>query len=109
MNATATDVLERTVLALRPEPTDRLDSPYTISKNLYIALRHVLHDVGGQPDGPIPYVDYQEPDWEMRTYVTCEVLAWRGAWTADERACYPVQNSSGAASRGVRRAGSLVY
>jgi hypothetical protein len=45
----------------------------------------VLHDVGGQPDGPVPYLDYEEPDWEMRTYVTCEVLAWRGAWTAEER------------------------
>jgi hypothetical protein len=85
MSAIAADVEARRVLALRPEPAERLDSPYTISKDLYTALRHVLHDVGGQPDTPVPYTDPKELDWEMRTYVTCECLAWRGHWNAEER------------------------
>lgn len=85
MGTAATEILERRVLALRPEPAERLDSPYRISKDLYLALRHVLHDVGGQPDRPVPYLDQEEMDWELRTYVTCEVLAWRGAWNAEER------------------------
>ena len=43
------------------------------------------HDVGGQPDVPIYYEEKEEEEWELNTYVTCEVLAWRGAWTAEER------------------------
>jgi hypothetical protein len=62
-----------------------LDSPYWISNEFYGALRHVLHDVGGQPDAPAAYVDKEEEDWELRTYVLCEVLAWRGAWNSEMR------------------------
>jgi hypothetical protein len=62
-----------------------LDSPYSISRDQYEALRHVPHDLGGQPDLPGPYLDKEELDWELRTYVTCEVLAWRGAWNAEVR------------------------
>jgi hypothetical protein len=79
------DALQRRVLELRPEPIDRLDSPYGISDNLYAALRHVVHDVGGQPDAPAPYREKDELDWEMRTYVTCECLGWRGVWNSEER------------------------
>lgn len=75
----------RRVLDLRPVPADRLDSPYSISNDLYAALRHVVHDVGGQPDGPVPHLEKKELDWEMRTYVTCECLGWRGVWNAEER------------------------
>jgi hypothetical protein len=79
------DALQRRVLGLRPEPAARLDSPYWISNESYAALRHVLHDVGGQPDAPAPYLDKQEADWELRTYVLCEVLAWRGVWNSEVR------------------------
>lgn len=79
------DLLQRRVLRLAPEPAARLDSPYSISNDLYAALRHVPHDVGGQPDAPVPYLDKEELDWELRTYVTCEVLAWRGVWTSEWR------------------------
>jgi hypothetical protein len=79
------DALQRRVLGLRPEPAARLDSPYWISNESYAALRHVLHDVGGQPDAPVPYSDKQEADWELRTYVLCEVLAWRGVWNSEVR------------------------
>ena len=79
------DSLQRQVIGLAPDPAARLDSPYSISNDLYAALRHVQHDVGGQPDAPVPYLDKEELDWELRTYVTCEVLAWRGVWNAEWR------------------------
>jgi thiocyanate hydrolase subunit beta len=79
------DALQRTVLDLRPEPAGRMDSPYGISNDLYAALRYVVHDVGGQPDRPAPYLEKEELDWELRTYVTCECLGWRGVWNSEER------------------------
>jgi hypothetical protein len=79
------DALQRRVLGLAPEPAARLDSPYWITNDSYAALRHVLHDVGGQPDAPVPYLDKEEADWELRTYVLCEVLAWRGVWNSEVR------------------------
>jgi thiocyanate hydrolase subunit beta len=79
------DTLQRRVLGLAPQPADRLDSPYWISNESYQALRHVLHDVGGQPDASVPYLDKEEADWELRTYVLCEVLAWRGVWNSEVR------------------------
>ena len=48
-------------------------------------LRHVLHDVGGQPDAPQPYLEKDEEEWELNTYVTCECLGWRGVWNSEER------------------------
>lgn len=79
------DILQRRVLDLAPQASVTLDSPYSISNDLYAALRHVLHDVGGQPDAPAPYLEKEEEDWEMRTYILCECLAWRGWWNAEER------------------------
>jgi hypothetical protein len=84
-SASDLDTLQRRVLNLAPEPGARLDSPYWISNEFYGALRHVLHDVGGQPDAPAAYVDKEEEDWELRVYVLCEVLAWRGVWNAEMR------------------------
>ncbi|MGH3511543.1 MAG: hypothetical protein ACRDQI_19185 [Pseudonocardiaceae bacterium] len=79
------DVLQRRVENVAPVARNPLDSPYTISNELYDALRHVVHDVGGQPDVPIPYAEKEEEAWELNTYVTCECLAWRGSWSAEER------------------------
>ena len=59
---------------INPVLRTRLDSPYEISNELYSTLRHVLHDVGGQPDAPQPYLEKEEEEWEMNTYVTCECL-----------------------------------
>ncbi|MFE3292169.1 hypothetical protein [Rhodococcus sp. NPDC059234] len=61
------------------------DSPYSISNAQYDVLRHVLHDVGGQPALPVEYLEKEEEAWEMNTYVTCECLAWRGSWNAEMR------------------------
>lgn len=79
------DAVQGSVADLAPVARNRLDSPYTISNDLYAALRHVPHDVGGQIDVPIPYTEKAEENWELNTYVTCECLAWRGVWNAEER------------------------
>jgi hypothetical protein len=73
------------VADLAPVFRQPLDSPYEISNELYDALRHVLHDVGGQIDLPLPFKEKVEEEWEMNTYVTCECLGWRGAWNSEER------------------------
>jgi hypothetical protein len=79
------DTVRRRVRDLTPEDREPLDSPYTISNELYAAERSVLHDVGGQPDAPQPYRVKDEEEWEKNTYVTCECLAWRGTWNAEMR------------------------
>jgi thiocyanate hydrolase subunit beta len=79
------DTVRRRVRDLTPEDRDPLDSPYTIPNELYAALRSVLHDVGGQPDAPEPYLVKDEEEWEMNTYVTCECLGWRGVWNSEMR------------------------
>ena len=58
---------------------------YEISAPLFRAFMHPPHDVGGQPDVPVHYEEKEEEQWELDTYVTCEVLGWRGVWTAEER------------------------
>ena len=42
---------------------------------MYKAYMHPPHDVGGQFDVPIYYEEKEEEQWELNTYVTCEVLA----------------------------------
>jgi hypothetical protein len=79
------DELQHRVADLAPVLRDPLDSPYEISNELFAALRHVLHDVGGQPDIPVEYREKEEQPWEMSTYVTCECLGWRGVWNSEER------------------------
>ena len=58
---------------------------YENTHPLFQALTHPPHDVGGQPDVPVYHEEKEEEQWELNTYVTCEVLGWRGAWTAEER------------------------
>jgi hypothetical protein len=79
------DVLNSDVGRIAPVERRTLDSPYAISNELYGALRHVVHDVGGQPDLPVPFLEKDEEQWEMDTYVTCECLGWRGVWNSEER------------------------
>lgn len=79
------DRLAAGVAGVAPAARTPLDSPYEISDELFAALRHVLHDVGGQPDIPVPYLEKTEEAWEMNTYVTCECLGWRGVWNSEER------------------------
>ena len=58
---------------------------YEVAGPLYRAYMHPPHDVGGQYDVPVHYEEKEEEEWELNTYVTCEVLAWRGLWSAEER------------------------
>lgn len=58
---------------------------YEVAGPLYKAYLHPPHDVGGQFDAPILYEEKEEEEWELNTYVTCEVLGWRGVWNSEER------------------------
>ena len=61
------------------------DLPLTISQSRAEALLHVVHDVGGQPDGPIDKSLHKPAIWEKNTHCTAECLAWRGHWVSEER------------------------
>jgi len=73
------------ISALVPAVHHSLSSPPTISNRFFHVLTHIPHDVGGQPDIPLVYQDIPEVDWEMRTYIDCECLGWRGIWNSEER------------------------
>lgn len=82
----AVDSEKRRISTISPaKRVEAMDSPYVLSNADYEPLRHVLHDVGGQPDVPVPWAEKGEEEWEMNTYVTCECLAWRGSWNSEMR------------------------
>ena len=56
-----------------------------IDHQRFRAYMKTSHDVGGEPDAPAPFFLKEEEQWELNTYVTCEVLGWRGIWTSEER------------------------
>ncbi len=60
-------------------PPDQVDNAH------FRAYTRSCHDVGGEPDIPIQWEEKEEEVWEHNTFVTCEVLAWRGVWNAEER------------------------
>jgi Nitrile hydratase beta subunit, N-terminal len=60
-------------------------SPDEITHTLFRAYTRSSHDVGGEADISIPWEEKEEEVWEHNTFVTCEVLAWRGVWNAEER------------------------
>ena len=60
-------------------------APTEITHTLFRAYTRVPHDVGGEADIPIQYHEKEEEIWELNTFATCECLAWRGVWTAEER------------------------
>ena len=60
-------------------------SPDEITNDAYRAYTRTAHDIGGERDVPIPWEEKEEEVWEHNTFVTCEVLAWRGVWNAEER------------------------
>ena len=59
--------------------------PDLVDNAHYRAYTRSAHDVGGEYDVPIRYEEKEEEQWELNTFATCEVLAWRGVWTAEER------------------------
>lgn len=60
-------------------------SPDMIDNAHFRAYTRSPHDVGGEADISIPWEEKEEEVWEHNTFVTCEVLAWRGVWNAEER------------------------
>lgn len=59
--------------------------PDEIDHSLLRAYLRSSHDVGGEPDVPITWEEKEEEVWELNTFATCECLAWRGVWSAEER------------------------
>ena len=76
-----------TVGHLQPALHQPQHAPYpdAIDHRLFRAYTRSPHDVGGEPDVPIRWEEKEEEVWELNTFVTCECLAWRGVWTAEER------------------------
>jgi len=70
---------------LAPAIHDTQTAPYEIPSDRYAAFMQPVHDIGGEADVPVVYEEKEEEQWELDTYVTCEVLAWRGVWNAEER------------------------
>ena len=59
--------------------------PDQVDHVLYRAYMKQSHDVGGEPDVPGVFEEKEEEQWEVNTFVDCEVLGWRGIWTSEER------------------------
>jgi thiocyanate hydrolase subunit alpha/thiocyanate hydrolase subunit beta len=60
-------------------------TPDLIDHERFTAYTKAPHDVGGEPDAPLEFENKQYEAWEENTYVTCEVLGWRGIWHSEER------------------------
>ena len=67
--------------------TDLPDAPTPdlIDHERFTAYMKTPHDVGGEPDAPIKFENKQYEAWEDNTFVSCEVLGWRGIWVSEER------------------------
>lgn len=75
------------VAQLQPSYNQPQHAPYpdAIDHAKYRALLRSSHDIGGEPDVPITWEEKEEEQWEANTFATCECLAWRGVWSAEER------------------------
>jgi hypothetical protein len=76
---------QKAIGSLQPMISSPQSWNYEIPSALYDAYMHPIHDVGGQPDVPVYYEEKEEEQWELDTYVTCEVLGWKGLWNSEER------------------------
>src|SRR5205814_9366828 len=79
------DLLYQIGSQLAPAIHQAQNWPYDVPHAQYEASLWPPHDVGGQPDAPVRYEEKEEEQWELDTYVTCEVLGWKGVWNAEER------------------------
>jgi thiocyanate hydrolase subunit beta len=75
------------IAQLRSSFTDLPDAPPPdlIDHEHFRAYVKTVHDVGGEPCAPMKFENKQYEIWEENTYVTCEVLGWRGIWLSEER------------------------
>ncbi len=60
-------------------------TPDLIDHKQFTAYVKTPHDVGGEPAAALEFENKQYEQWEEATYVTCEVLGWRGIWLSEER------------------------
>lgn len=60
-------------------------APDEMTHEHWLAYMKTPHDVGGELDYPHPYENKEEEQWELMTYVLCEVLGMRGIWVSEER------------------------
>ncbi len=76
-----------TVGQLQPALHQPQHAPYpdTVNHTYYRAYTRSVHDVGGEPDVSMQWEEKEEEQWELNTFATCECLAWRGVWNAEER------------------------
>ena len=77
--------LLQSIRADAPGEHQGADLPLRISQERAEAMLHVVHDLGGQPDGPLDKSLHTPTHWEKCTHSTAECLAWRGVWVAEER------------------------
>lgn len=88
MSSNSSDLYAALMQSVRthaPGPGQDMDLPLSIPQQRAEAMLHVVHDVGGQPDGPIDKSLHKPALWEKRTHCTAECLAWRGHWVSEER------------------------
>jgi thiocyanate hydrolase subunit alpha/thiocyanate hydrolase subunit beta len=60
-------------------------TPDLVDHERFTAYLKTPHDVGGEPAAALEFENKQYEAWEENTYVTCEVLGWRGIWLSEER------------------------
>ena len=60
-------------------------TPDMMTHDHYLAYMKNAHDVGGELAVPETYENKEEEQWELMTYVLCEVLGWGGVWVSEER------------------------
>ncbi|MEY8013612.1 SH3-like domain-containing protein [Mycobacterium servetii] len=60
-------------------------TPDMITSDRYWAYLKPNQDQGGQLNVAEPFLDKEEEQWELMTYVLCEVLGWGGVWVSEER------------------------
>lgn len=60
-------------------------TPNMMTSDHYWAYQKCNQDQGGQLNVAEPFLDKEEEQWEMMTYVLCETLGWGGVWVSEER------------------------
>ena len=56
-----------------------------ISSDRFWAYMKCPQDQGGQLSAAEPFLEKEEEQWELMTYILCEVLGWGGVWVSEER------------------------
>ena len=59
--------------------------PNVMTSEHYWAYQKCSQDQGGQFNVSEPFLNKEEEQWELMTYVLCEVLGWAGIWVSEER------------------------